>query len=220
MCSLTAYRPLARSLFGIRASHVLLHCDTIDSLPFATELQANSVLAGGLFVGRAWFHAAGHDSSHWRGRFDMCSVLDAGFRYQCLLLGAALICCSTVGPVLSMASWAYIWGATLIGKLDSVSVQTVLQMSPYLYSWCGLDVMWISIFAGALEMDLPTQWIVEHNVGYLCAQIKDTVHEPCVHVDGHLPTGGWLLFVAALLTCMTFLLTMKAFGHPALSHGD
>lgn len=122
-----------------------------------------------------------------------------------------------------MVSWAYIWGMTFLGKLDTFSVQKMLHVSPYLYSWCGLDVLWISIFAGALEMNLPTQWIVENQsqiINNLCDGINDKLHSPCVHIDGHLPVAGWLVLVSALLTCTIFVFTAKSFGHPALDHSE
>eukprot|EP00658_Telonema_sp_P-2_P034860 TRINITY_DN25424_c0_g1_i1.p1 TRINITY_DN25424_c0_g1~~TRINITY_DN25424_c0_g1_i1.p1 ORF type:complete len:421 (+),score=99.01 TRINITY_DN25424_c0_g1_i1:216-1478(+) len=124
-----------------------------------------------------------------------------------------LIC---VAPILCMLTWGYVWIGTCRRDTHTYSIRIARWISPYLYSWCGLDTLFIAIFAGALEMNLPCQWIITNHVGKICDKIQHASGKQCVHVDGAIPPGGWCLLAAAVFSFGLFVMTVKAFGHPAL----
>eukprot|EP00656_Telonema_subtile_P058182 TRINITY_DN9782_c0_g1_i1.p1 TRINITY_DN9782_c0_g1~~TRINITY_DN9782_c0_g1_i1.p1 ORF type:complete len:369 (+),score=76.32 TRINITY_DN9782_c0_g1_i1:94-1200(+) len=121
-----------------------------------------------------------------------------------------------VGPICFLLLSTYQWIGTITGKAHNRSVRLARWLSPFLYSWCGLDVLFLGTFAAALEMNLPTQWIVKNQAGALCDRIHDVFNKECIHIDGTVPLGGWMLISAAVFAFLLFCLTTRTFGHPAL----
>ena len=128
------------------------------------------------------------------------------------------------GPLATIASWSVLWIGHFMHKGNVRSVRIVRWLCPYMYSWCGMDVLFVAIFAGALEMNLPTQWIITNQVvagiklGEVCSEIKDLTQQECIHIDGKLPAGAYLMLGAAIFSFSLFALTTRTFGHPALAN--
>ena len=125
-----------------------------------------------------------------------------------------------VAPVLCMLCWGYVWIGTVLRKSHSRSLRYARWITPYVYSWCGLDVLFLALLAASLEINLPIQWIIENQFGGKAGKVCDKIHTlfntECIRVDGAVPTGGWCLLAAAILSALLFAMTTNAFGHPAL----
>ena len=126
----------------------------------------------------------------------------------------------TVAPVLCILCWGYVWIGTFLRKSHSRSVRFARWLTPYVYSWCGLDVLFLALLAAALEINLPIQWIIQNQfdgkAGAVCDKVHSVFNTDCIRIDGTVPVGGWCLLGAALSSALLFAMTTKAFGHPAL----
>lgn len=92
------------------------------------------------------------------------------------------------------------------------------QISPYLYAWCSQDVLWMAAFAGFLEMNMPTQWIVENVSQGLCDKLANYSQGryTCVTITGVLGPASYTLIFSAAATLALFVFTTYHVGIPCI----
>jgi len=134
-----------------------------------------------------------------------------------------------VGPILCCLNWLFFWGSCVLrgevpfghGIAEDAptlplqpwprAVRWAGGLSPWLFSWFGLDALWAAAWSATLEMDLVAQWLVRAKTGNLCDDIQDHLGKPCVRLEGTLLTGGWFLLFGGILSVFLFLLTANFF---------
>ena len=140
-----------------------------------------------------------------------------------LFAAMALVVFAIAAPLACALGWAVQWCWALCKHTHPIYdsdaptwIRTVSTMNMYMYSWCALDVVWFSIGASALEMDLVTQWIVQKQpgVGAACNALKEWTggETQCVKVVGHFTEGSWVLLAAAVTTGTMYSITCMIFG--------
>ena len=108
-------------------------------------------------------------------------------KWQAVLLGCLILLYTTVLPAAFVVANAARWG-----RRQSRCTEALVR---YGFSWCALDVLFLSALAGTLEMDMVTQWIVLNQPQPLpdwCARDR------CVAIDGRIDAGGWWVLTTAL----------------------
>ena len=123
-----------------------------------------------------------------------------------------------IAPCVLFASYFTVWVGRACRMEHLICVRAAILLAPLAFSCCGLDVIFVSAMAGVLEMNLPTQWIVEQNAHVLCEHIKQVTGAGCMHIAGVFPTGAYTLLAATLSSYFIFFCTIKVYGHPAITN--
>ena len=146
---------------------------------------------------------------------------DTDEKWIAVFVGCTIWLFAVVAPVLTVICWFVQWFWFMCNGSSSphdaftpLLVRYSALITTYSYAWCAFDVLFASIGAASLEMDLVTQWIVtgQPGIGPLCSNITATGGVPCVKVTGRLMSGGWWMLGAAMMMLLVFGITSKTFG--------
>eukprot|EP00298_Acanthocystis_sp_HF-20_P010213 c18742_g1_i1.p1 GENE.c18742_g1_i1~~c18742_g1_i1.p1 ORF type:complete len:999 (-),score=436.37 c18742_g1_i1:19-3015(-) len=106
----------------------------------------------------------------------------------CLIYVGPLL--SAILMLLSIVSWNLVWKRRFLAFLWTS------------LCWTGMDILFWSLFAGVLEMDVIAEWTINNKFGAECQAISTIMGEKCVQIDTSFRSGTWWILGSSLTVFM------------------
>lgn len=125
--------------------------------------------------------------------------------YVLLLMAVPIVC-------------TILWGLTWFVPLPMRWHRMVGGWAEHLFAWHGIDIMWVTLFAGWFEMNSIAEFLIDDTAGSLSLgnisidvsqKSKDYFGESIMEVHGTWRWGSWPLLVCAITAALLFNLTYE-----------
>jgi len=134
-----------------------------------------------------------------------------------VIIGTTLVAFTMAAPAACCMAWLVQWAWVLCNGSECNPHESkhrllrwIAKVSPYLYGWCTMDVLFCATATACSELDLTVQWIVQAKAGSICDWAQHAVGEPCVHVAGSLGAGAICAAMFSVTSAFLFVLTLTA----------
>jgi hypothetical protein len=148
-------------------------------------------------------------NEEWRDFYLLTAPLDTPSRttntHGGQLLSIMYIGVIVVVPIALLLATAVLW----VIPLDLRQQRTALSLYPFWFSWCSVDVLFITTLAAYLEMHMIAEFTFDNKFKLLCATVKETLGMSCSSLGRRLESGLPVLGVVSLLFALLHLVFAK-----------